>query len=213
MPIHYRIFLAVAVAAALVPHRGSQAAPVTIISNNAGTSTLGGSGYEGHSFTVPAGTAYNQLTFSWISSDQVTRLAAGNLFLLTQEYLSSPANLSAATPGFVAESTGIANSAYVFHPSVTINPSTQYWVYMGDDASLAGGGFTFLNPYPGGKAYEQFTSPNSPYFNNGEGLDFNFILSGVAVPEPSTVLLLAIGLTCITRPARRTSCTALASRE
>jgi hypothetical protein len=182
----FRFCPALAVAALFLPLNAVGAA--TILSNTAGTVTLGGSGYEGHSFTVPAGTPYNQLTFSWISSDQVTQLAAGNLFLLTQEYLSSPSNLSAATPGFVAESVGVASNAYVFHPSVTIQPLTQYWVYMGDDSSLAGGGYTFSNPFAGGQAYEQFNSPFDNYFNNGATLDFNFILSGQPVPEPASLI-------------------------
>jgi hypothetical protein len=163
------------------------------LSNTAGTSTLGGSGYEGHSFTTP-GTPYNKLRFSWISSNQSTLLAAGNLFLLTQEYLGSPAGLSSSTPGYVAESIGVASNAYIFDDSVTLSASTQYWVYMGDDASLAGGGYTFANPFPGGKAYEQFTNPTFDYFNNGATLDFNFVLSGEVVPEPSAFVLATIGL-------------------
>jgi hypothetical protein len=211
----FRGTLAALLVTAALPSSSSGAAAVVILSNNAGTTTLGGSGYEGHSFTVPADSAYNKLTFSWISSNRVTRLAAGNLFLLTQEYLSTPAGLSSATPGFVAESITVASSAYVFSPSVTINPSTQYWVYMGDDASLAGGGYIFSNPFAGGKAYEQFSSPFQNYFNNGASLDFNFVLSGEPVPEPAAWCLAALGLTCLARRcmAARVTVNALADLE
>lgn len=160
----------------------------TIHSNNAGTSTLIGPGYQGHSFTLGAGTSYDNITFSWISSNQSTLLAVGNLFILTQEFLGAPDNLSVATPGVLAESTGIIDSAYEFAPDVTLAASTQYFVYMGNAASLEGGGFTFSNPFAGGKAYEQFFAPAFNYVNVEESLDFNFVLSGTsvnnAVPEP-----------------------------
>jgi len=184
-------------AAALALLLGGHVNAAVILSNTAGTNTLGGSGYEGHSFTMPAGPSYNNITWSWVSSNQSTLLAAGNLVLLTQEYLGSPNGLSAATPGFVAKSTGIVSSAYVFAPGVTLNPSTQYWVYMDGAASLAGGGYTFSDPFPGGKAYEQFSSPANNYFNNGANLDFNFVLSGqvggvAAIPEPASIAVFGV---------------------
>ena len=163
-----------------------------ILGNTVADTTLGGSGYEGHSFTTGAGGSYNSLTFSWLAVDGTTHLAAGRLFLLTQEYLGPPSGLSSATPGFIAESISIDSSAYVFASTVTIGPSTQYWVYMDGTASLAGGGYTFRDPFAGGKAYEQFNSANGNYFNNGASLDFAFELSGNSVPEPSSLAFLSL---------------------
>jgi hypothetical protein len=187
----------------------------TIVSNTSGGNLLGGSGYEGHSFTTPADNSYNTLSFSWLSPGGTTPLAAGNLFLLTNEYLSSPANLSASTPGFVAQSTGIVNNAYIFNPSVTINPLTQYWVYMGGVSALAGGGFGG-NTLPGGQAYEQFGSSTGNYFSSGGGsLDFNFTLSGnvaaapsTSVPEPFTIIGTIIGGTAAFRMRKKLKSTA-----
>jgi hypothetical protein len=174
-----------------------------IFSNTVGAELLGGSGYEGHSFTMPPGNAYNNVTFSWVSANHSTKLAAGNLFLLSQEFLSRPTNLSAATPGYMSQSTGIVNSAYVFPPSVTLNPSSQYWVYMGGAASLAGGGYTFSNPFAGGKAYERFPDAAGDYYNNGVDLDFNFILSGNVVPEPTSICLVVLALLSVGLSRRR----------
>ena len=177
-----------------------------ILMNNAGTNTLGGSGYEGHSFTMPSGSRFNNITFSWISSDQVTLLAAGNLFLLSEEYLMSPNGLSDMTSGYIAESIGIEDDAYVFDESVILEADTQYWVYMGGESSLAGGGFTFDDPFPGGQAYEQFGSADGDYFNNGSTLDFNFVLSGDVVnpiPEPGcATTMLALGSLILVRRRR-----------
>lgn len=160
-----------------------------ILSQTVGTSTVGGSGYQGQSFSTPTGGPWDNLTFSWIQSDGVTPLATGNLFILTQEYLGSPSGLSALTPGFVAESLGVAADAYFFNSSVTLDPSTQYWVYMGDDASQPLGGFTSDENTLPEPAYEQFGSPLSNYFQNSA--EFNFILSGniAAVPEPASMAL------------------------
>lgn len=173
----------------------------TIISNTGATSTLGSDGHMGHGFTMPDNGPYNRIHWSWLKVDQTTRIAAGNLFLLTEEYLGNPANLSPLTPGYIAESIGISNNAYVFDASVILQPLTQYWVYMGNDAELAGGSYSFGNPYPGGKAYETFS--RNEFWNNGDGLDFNFILSGTSIPEPASLLLISLGMSaCVSRTTR-----------
>ena len=144
----------------------------------------------GESFTTPSGGPWSSITFNFYSDvPPVTPAAAGNAWLLTQEYLGTPSALSASTLGFLAESTGISGGKYIFNPSLTLNPATEYWVYedvvMSISGSPTGGG-------PGGQAY--FANDTASNFTAlGGGQIANFTLAG-SVPEPSSLLLLATGL-------------------
>src|SRR5690242_7666954 len=70
-----------------------------IQSGGAGTFALG------QSLMTPAGGPWNNLTFNWFDTGGTPNLgvpspiATGTLFLLNQEYLGTPAALSAATSG------------------------------------------------------------------------------------------------------------------
>src|SRR6266540_5469745 len=64
--------------------------------------------YLGQSVTIPGTSSYNNLRFNWdgyadgsLSAPAIRGpLAAGDLFLLTQEYLGFPGNLGTSTPGY-----------------------------------------------------------------------------------------------------------------
>ncbi len=179
----------------------------TIVGNSSSTLPLDG-GYYGQSFTTAAGNSYDTLSFGWLGSNGTTKLADGNLFLLTQEYSSSPARLSSSTSGFVAQSTGISNNEYIFNPSVTIAPLTKYWVYMGSAGIVSGVGFSTSDTFAGGNLYYQEFSASLNY-NNFTAGDANFVLSGNAVtastsvPEPFTIVGTLIGGTVALRMRKK----------
>lgn len=121
--------------------------------------------YLGQSVTIPGTSSYDSVRFNWDGFGDVpptapaTRgpLAAGELFLLTQEYLGLPADLGPSTPGYVAQSQKIENGRYVFSPSVTLNAGTKYWVYAAWPPGSVGGfhpitGFS-EDSYAGGDMY------------------------------------------------------------
>lgn len=121
--------------------------------------------YLGQSLTIPDTSSYNNVRFNWDGFGDVaptapaTRgpLAAGELFLLTQEYLGLPGNLGPTTPGYVAQSQQIENGQYVFSPSVTLNAATKYWFYASWPPGSVGGfhpitGFS-EDSYAGGDMY------------------------------------------------------------
>lgn len=176
---------------------GSLAATVhgaVIVENSTLNDSLGGAGYWAQSFTTDAN-AWNSISFSWLAQDGVTELAAGNIFLLAQEYLGSPSGLSSATGGFLAESTGVNSGQYEFSPFVTLNAHTQYWAYMGDTSTVDGGGINSSSNYAGGVYYQPdfFALSTSNYTDFGGGFDAGFRISGTVVPEPSSALLLGLG--------------------
>src|SRR5262249_55769300 len=117
---------------------GSASAQVTIVQVTSGTGIA--NEYFGQAFTTPAGGAWNHITFNFYATPASgttpasTPVAAGTAFLLTQEYLGTPAALSSSTPGFLAQSISNAGGVYTFPPAVVLNPNTQYWVY--ENASL-----------------------------------------------------------------------------
>lgn len=173
---------------------GKLTASATVILQN-----LGGpgavAGFFGESFTTPASVTWNNVTFNFYADvPATTPAAAGIAFLLTQEYLSTPNGLSSSTLGFVAESTGISTGEYIFAPSLTLQPSTMYFVYENGNMTASGG-----NTVSGDLAY--VTSSGTGNFVTAQTQASNFLLTGSAVtsvPEPSTLglMTLALGAVC-----------------
>lgn len=118
---------------------------VTVTSGGVGTFN-----FAGQSVAAPTSSYYTGLRFSWYTFQRAPT-AFGSLYLLTQEYLGLPGNLSPATPGFVAQSERTEAGEYVFDPHVTLIGGTRYWFYTDTQGSFT----TSFNRdiYAGGDLY------------------------------------------------------------
>jgi len=172
----------------------ASSAQSVITENTSGSIASGGSGFTlGQSVTTPAGNSWTNISFNLVDSISHNPYAEGELFLLSASYAGTAASLSSSTSGFLASTANITNGEWVFAPDVTLNPSTQYFFYMG--TSFDGSHevlFSGSNPYSGGEALEALGSdPYGPV----SGADLVFTLSGtvVPVPEPTTLALTGLG--------------------
>jgi hypothetical protein len=161
----------------------------TITQNIDGTNFAQGFTF-GQSFTTPAGGPWHDLTINFFTNvPPTTPTAAGTAFLLNQEYLGTPANLSSA-PGLLAQTSNIVGGQWVFDAAVTVQPNTLYWVYEDTPISVTSGG----NVITGGNLY--FVDAASGNFQKTT-LSSNFRFSGdvvgAATPEPATLTLLGVG--------------------
>lgn len=176
------VFLAV-----MVGPRIPQANAIVIINSQPVFDTTSDN-IPGQSLTTPAGGPWNNLQFYWFD-DTGAPSAFGTLFILTQEYTGEPLSLSPATFGYVTSV--LANGPGTFYPPspvIELQPSTTYYFYANafppDPIRVA-----TTDPLALGTAYEG-ASP----FVAVPGNDFAFDLTGVVVPEPSTVVLVVLGL-------------------
>lgn len=149
--------------------------------------TAGGTGtfnFAGQSLVIPGGGSFNNLRFNWYTFAG-SPAAFGTLYLLTQEYLGLPGDLSPSTPGFVARSETIVDNQYRFAPGITLTGGTQYWVYTDTQGSFVTS--FFGSTYAGGDLYLTGV-PTLPFRKAiaapGVFLDANFRLQGSAVPAP-----------------------------
>jgi hypothetical protein len=172
------------------------AARADIITENLGGIKTSGNGfYFGQSLVTPAGGPWHNLTFNFFSNvPATTPTAAGTAFLLSQEYLSTPASLSSSTPGFLAASTGIVAGQYTFASGATVLPNTTYWLYEN----------TAFDDISGGN---DVSGTVRVYYSRGIDVNFqsnlsaNFRLSGDVVtspvPAPPAVVLVGLGAGCV----------------
>lgn len=153
--------------------------------------TTGGSGFVlGQSVTTPAGGPWNNITFNWVHETGAP-YAVGGLYLLTQAYAGTPLALSSSTPGYVANTSVIIDGVWRFSVGVTLNPSTQYFLYM--DSGFTGQQVlhSVANTYSGGYASQADTV--SEDFRGMTNIDLVFALNGdqlgLAAPEPGSAAM------------------------
>jgi hypothetical protein len=185
-------YLAAAVLAALAVPSSSPAALIT--QNTGGTASSVVPLFFGQPFTTPAGGPWDNLAFNFFADTPTpTPVAFGVAYLLTQPYDGPPAGLSPAVPGFLAQSTGISGGQYVFAPSVTVQPLTQYFLY--EQRLIPTGAITGGNIFIG--ANDFFMVDAITPLTSGR-VSANYALTGTAAvsanPEPATLAMLGAGL-------------------
>ena len=179
-----------ALAAALT---SAHAFSAVIVQNTAGGITGPVNVFFGQSFTTPSGGPWDDITFNFFSDfPATTPVAFGTAFLLDQQYLGTPSDLSASTPGFLGASTGITGGMYVFPSSLVLDPDVRYFVYenalIATDA-VSGGSFIT------GELTYTSISASGDFGPVGNGP--NFALSGTVVsgvPEPCPLMILVTAL-------------------
>ncbi len=163
----------------------------TIINNTKGKAEIVAAKNDlfiGQSFTTPQGSDYHYITFTWILSDEKTKLGKGYLYLMSDKYFGPSAELNSYTPNVISIAAGIISDTYFFLPAITLEPDKKYWVYLGGikmrhsptekliqfATSIEGVGYTIRNYYKGGEAYAT-CGQCCNYQRRIEG-DFNFIV-------------------------------------
>lgn len=180
----------------------STAAQAVVISSQLGGTGFATNVYYGQGIATPSGGPWHDIRFSFDSQPDAgtTNYAEGDLFILSTEYLGTPAGLSAATTGFVGQSTGIAGGMWTFASSVTLLANTTYYFVMGD-----------RSPEIATTIYGEFNN-NAPGLSVSSGADVNYagnnsdfdhILEGNVVPEPATLVMLGLGLALLGFNTRR----------
>lgn len=166
-----------------------EAAADVVASSTDGT-TLNATGFYGQSFTTTTPQPETDIIFNFYSNVPATTPAAfGTGFLLSQQYLGTPAALSSATPGFLAEATA-SGGEYSFGSAATLLPSTQYFFY--ENASIPSGSISGgQSDYSGGNFYRALASGAD--FGSSAPESANFLVQGTAaVPEPSGLAVVGV---------------------
>ena len=155
--------------------------------------------YPGVSFKTPGGGPWADITFSWFVAENgnPSPAAFGSLFLLTEAYAGTPAELSAFANGFVAEAHANDTGAeYVFDPSVTIQPDTTYYFYTNSFNAIYGGGLdpgTVLYATTAGNSnFVSFTTESPTFRLSGDLLQSPG--ANVPTPEPSSIAFVLTGV-------------------
>ena len=180
---------------------GSASAQVIIVVFNSGTATATGPFYIGESFTTPAGGPWNSISFAFYGTPASggnpasNPIGTGTAFLLTQEYLGTPAALSSSTPGFLAQSISNAGGVYTFPAAIKLNANTKYWVYENALITITGNGAAGIP-----SQFLYFAATATTDFSSGGGSEVtNFLVGGdppipTTTPIPPSILLTALGV-------------------
>ena len=149
----------------------------------------------GQSLTTGSGGSWTDITFNFYDADTpANSVAAGTLYLLSQEYTDTPANLGTGTSGYISHTsttqTEGSGNEWVFS-GVTLQSSTQYWFYATSAQAIVVNGDN--DATIGGQYYEAASTGN-PFAATIEEEDANFELEGTSsgsepIPEPGSLLI------------------------
>lgn len=175
--------------------------------------TLGTYG-RGQSVLTPAGGPWTNITFCFAGSGEYAEFEdpgcfadfsmdprypfqPGGLFVLTQEYLGAPVDLSPATPGFLAVSSTIVDGRWIFGSELKLAPLTVYYFYT-DSVVRVFDSEHLYNPTTGyatfgGESNSGRMCADHPYCDFNRIGTINHIVTGVPVPEPASAWLLGAG--------------------
>jgi hypothetical protein len=164
-----------------------------LIRSHTGSAGGGSAQDPGIRLTTPnVGTSWNNLTFNFFDSRNGTDRALGNLFLLDALYTGTPQGLSSSTTGFLAQAAG-NGSVYTFAPDVTLSSNTTYYFFA--DLGLPPGNSTFISDSSGvSPGHLSYGSVNGNMNFTSIPWHIHYELSGSAVPEPSSLLLVGLGV-------------------
>jgi hypothetical protein len=174
---------------ALVSLTGARA---NTVAENTGGLSSAAQVFFGQSFTTVTVSPESNIAFNFFSDvPATTPYAIGTGFLLSMEYTGTPEGLSSSTPGFLGQ--GAASGGfYIFNPSLTLLPATQYFFYENAAVDV----ISFGNVYAGGHLYVSDAS----FVNfSPDNRSVNFRVTGSpvnGVPDAgATWTLLLLGLT------------------
>ena len=167
-----------------------------ILSEKDGTSSVVNQ-IPGQSLETGSGGSWTDITFNFYNADSPPdSVASGTLYLLSQEYLGQPVNLSTGTSGYISHTSTTqaegSGNEWVFS-EVTLESETQYWFYATSSQSIVVNGSN--DDGIGGQYYEA-NSPTLAFAATTETEDANFELEGTAsseaIPEPGSMLISGI---------------------
>jgi len=166
-----------------------------VITENLNAFGVTSSTFAGQSFTTGSAAQYFDISFNFYTQNITPAggpIADANqtYLLLDQEYLGTNAGLGTGTPGFIATTTGVSGNQWVFDPSLTLDGSTQYWLY--GSGAPAASQFAVGSGYSGGQFYHSGASGSGNTFSAFPASDLAFTLNGTAkavVPDPKAFLL------------------------
>lgn len=161
-------------------------ASLILSENLGGTASSATDVFWGQSVMTGSGGPWSNIQFNFYQGS--SKLAWGNLYVLTSQYNGNPNGLSSASNvlGVATASAGL----WSFSSSVILSANTMYWFYS--ESALADS-LTGNNDVQGsGYSYTFNGSTNFAFSDN----DINYTLAATLseVPAPSSLALLALSL-------------------